>query len=97
MPTIALEYTSKIMPLDAHRTVRAQIWDTSGQEQYRALTMNHYRKSVGALIVFDVANRKSFEHASEWLSAVLEKAELGVQVGLVGHKVDQLRREVSRE
>jgi GTPase SAR1 family protein len=52
---------------------------------------------VGALIVFDVANRKSFEHVSEWLSAVLDKAEASVQIGLVGHKVDQLRREVSRE
>ena len=44
MPTIALEYTSKIMTLDNQRVVRAQIWDTSGQEQYRALTMKyHYR------------------------------------------------------
>lgn len=39
MPTIALEYTSKIVTLDNQRVVRAQIWDTSGQEQYRALTM----------------------------------------------------------
>jgi GTPase SAR1 family protein len=52
---------------------------------------------VGALIVFDVANRKSFEHVNEWLSALLDKAESNVQVGLVGHKVDQLRREVTRE
>lgn len=58
---------------------------------------SHYRKSVGALIVFDVGNRKSFEHVSEWLSAVLDKADPNVQIGLVGHKVDQLRREVSRE
>jgi Ras-related protein Rab-11A len=52
---------------------------------------------VGALIVFDVANRKSFDHVNEWLSAVLDKADPNVQIGLVGHKVDQLRREVSRE
>ena len=31
MPTIALEYTSKIVQLDEGRIVRAQIWDTSGQ------------------------------------------------------------------
>jgi hypothetical protein len=36
--------------------------------------LSHYRKSVGALIVFDVTNRKSFEHVNEWLSAVLDKA-----------------------
>jgi Ras-related protein Rab-11A len=42
MPTIALEYTSKIVTLDNQRVVRAQIWDTSGQEQYRALTMKYH-------------------------------------------------------
>ncbi len=38
MPTIALEYTSKLVEIE-NKIVRAQIWDTSGQEQYRALTM----------------------------------------------------------
>lgn len=52
---------------------------------------------MGALIVFDVANKKSFEHVNEWLSALLDKAEASVQIGLVGHKVDLLRREVTRE
>ena len=52
---------------------------------------------MGALIVYDVCNRRSFEHVSEWLSAVLDKADPNVQIGLVGHKVDQLKREVSRE
>jgi GTPase SAR1 family protein len=39
MPTVALEYTSKIVELQDRRFVRTQIWDTAGQEQYRALTM----------------------------------------------------------
>jgi small GTP-binding protein len=104
MPTVALEYTSKVVELDDKRRVKAQIWDTAGQEQYRALTMKysrtyprHYQKAVGAFIVFDVANRRSFEHVSEWVSALVDKADSSVQMGLLGHKSDHLRREVSHE
>ena len=32
----------------------AQIWDTSGEERYRAVTSAYYRGSVGAIVVFDV-------------------------------------------
>lgn len=49
MPTIALEYTSKIMELEPNKNVRAQIWDTSGQEQYRALTMKYFMTQMKSL------------------------------------------------
>jgi small GTP-binding protein len=38
-------------------TVKAQLWDTAGQEKYRAITVAHYRKALGALIVYDVTKR----------------------------------------
>lgn len=47
--------------------------------------------------MFDVANRRSFEHVSEWVSALVDKADCSVQIGLLGHKSDQLRREVTHE
>ena len=34
--------------------LKAQIWDTSGEERYRAVTSAYYRGSVGAIVVFDV-------------------------------------------
>ena len=51
---------------------------------------------MGALIVFDITNRTSFEHVEEWFGAVGERAEPFVQVGLVGHKSDSSRRAVQR-
>jgi Ras-related protein Rab-11A len=39
MPTVVVEFTSKIIKLNDNRVIKAQIWDTAGQEQYRALTM----------------------------------------------------------
>lgn len=42
--------------------------------------------------MFDVTNRKSFNHVNEWLSAIIDKADHNVQIGLLGHKIDHLRR-----
>lgn len=40
-PTIGVEFTSKTIALPDSRRVRAQIWDTAGQEQFRAVTMRY--------------------------------------------------------
>jgi GTPase SAR1 family protein len=37
-PTLGIEYSSKTIPIDAQHTVKAQIWDTAGQEQFRSVT-----------------------------------------------------------
>jgi Rab family protein len=37
-PTIGVEFATKIIPLPSGVTVKAQIWDTAGQEKYRAMT-----------------------------------------------------------
>jgi len=54
-PTIGVEFATKAVPLKAGGTVKAQIWDTAGQERFRAITSAHYRKSIGALIVYDIS------------------------------------------
>ncbi len=38
-PTIGVQFTSKTLVLPDNRRIRAQIWDTAGQEQFRAVTM----------------------------------------------------------
>ncbi|XP_035754415.1 ras-related protein Rab-39A [Egretta garzetta] len=64
-----------------------------------SITRSYYRNSVGGLLVFDITNRRSFEHVKDWL----EEAKLHVQPFqivflLVGHKCDLVsQREVTRE
>ena len=69
-------------------TVKAQIWDTAGQEKYRAITVAHYRKALGCLIVYDVTNRKTFNNVKYWLQSLLDSAEQDICIMLVGNKVD---------
>lgn len=44
-----------------------QIWDTAGQERFRALNKTFYKNSLGAMVLFDLTNRASFEKLDRWL------------------------------
>ena len=37
------------------------LWDTAGQEKYNSLTPMYYREAHGALLVFDITDRDSFD------------------------------------
>lgn len=86
--TIGVEFATRTVPLESGGVVKAQIWDTAGQERYRAITCAHYRRAVGALLVYDVTNEKSFQAAKRWMEELKDHAEPEIVIMLVGNKVD---------
>jgi len=101
-PTIGVEYSTKSIILKNGSVVKAQIWDTSGSERYKSITTAHYRKSVGALLFFDLTDRTSFENTISWLKEIKDHTEEGIVVMLIGNKYDLVTdnpslRTVSRE
>ena len=80
------------------KLIRVKIWDTAGQEQYKALTKNFYRNSDGVIIVYDVTNKSTFEKVQEWVQSIDEytDSEKNIQKVLVGNKID-LPRQVTTE
>ena len=63
-------------------------WDTAGTEYFRSITRSYYRGAAGALLVYDVTNRASFEHAEDWLKDVREHADPNLTAILVANKLD---------
>ncbi|KAI9159692.1 hypothetical protein LWI28_000986 [Acer negundo] len=59
--TIGVEFHTKTLFID-NKTVKAHIWDTAGQERYRDVTSAYYRGAVGAMLVYDMTKRQSFDH-----------------------------------
>ena len=94
-PTIGVEFATKSICLANGGVVKAQIWDTAGTERFKAITSAHYRKSVGALVVYDITVRESFIHAKKWLDELREHGEPGIVVTLVGNKVDLVKQDPS--
>lgn len=72
-----------------------QIWDTAGQERYRSITSAHYRRAVGALLVYDVTHKSTFVNASKWLEELRQNAEPDIVVMMVGNKVDLCEKDPS--
>ena len=73
--TIGVEFATRTVPLAVGGTVKAQIWDTAGQERYRAITSAHYRRAVGALLVYDVTKASTFTNCQKWLEDLRQNAE----------------------
>lgn len=87
-PTIGVEFATKNVIMKDGATVKAQLWDTAGQEKYRAITVAHYRKALGCLIVYDITKRSSFNNVKYWLQSLLDSAEQDICIMLVGNKLD---------
>lgn len=85
--TIGVEFATKNVRIEG-QLVKAQVWDTAGQERYRAITSAYYRGAVGALLVYDVTKRTSFENVEKWLQELREHADSNIVVMLVGNKID---------
>ncbi|KAF7728367.1 Ras- protein Rab-11B [Apophysomyces ossiformis] len=85
--TIGVEFATKNIKIGEH-TIKAQIWDTSGQERYRAITGAYYRGAVGALLVYDITRQSSFRSIDHWLKELRDHADHNISLMLVGNKSD---------
>ncbi|XP_058099452.1 ras-related protein Rab11C isoform X2 [Magnolia sinica] len=70
------------------KTVKAQIWDTAGQERYRAITSAYYRGAVGALMVYDMTKRQTFDNVQRWLRELRDHADSNIVILMAGNKAD---------
>ena len=55
-----------------NKTVKLEIWDTAGQEQYRAVNKIFMNKAKIAAIVYDITNQKSFDNIKNWYNELKE-------------------------
>ena len=90
LPTIAIEFATKTIKIKEGGYIKAQIWDTAGQEKYKSITSHHYRKAVGALLVYDITRRNTFENCIKWYNELRKFTERNCIVCLVGNKTDIL-------
>ena len=80
-------YTEDVQVED--KTIKIQLWDTGGQERFRAIVRSYYRNVVGGFLVFDVTDRTSFDELNKWLEDAKEGAHPREPTFvLVGNKID---------
>ncbi|CAF2067239.1 ras-related protein RABA4b [Brassica napus] len=85
--TIGVEFQTRTLTIE-EKSVKAQIWDTAGQERYRAVTSAYYRGAVGAMLVYDITKRETFDHIPRWLEELRAHADKNIVIILIGNKSD---------
>ena len=88
--TSASTYTYKIVEYkDYNKSVSLDIWDTAGQELYRALAKNFYLNASIGILVYDVRRRSTFESIKDyWYDQLKESGEENIVLGIAGNKCD---------
>ncbi|XP_077022421.1 ras-related protein Rab-40B isoform X2 [Tamandua tetradactyla] len=79
------------------RRVKLQLWDTSGQGRFCTIFRSYSRGAQGVVLVYDIANRWSFDGIDRWIKEIDEHAP-GVPKILVGNRLHlAFRRQVPME
>ncbi|KAM0849733.1 hypothetical protein ACQ4PT_053532 [Festuca glaucescens] len=96
-PTIDVEnnvFGTRMITVD-NKPIQLQIWDTPGEERFISITRAYYDEVAGALLVYDITRRETFNHLASWLKDIRRIAIEGmITITLVGNKCDLSERRV---
>ena len=85
--TIGLDFQSKNVTIH-DQDVRLILYDTAGQEKFRALIPMYIRDASIILFIYDISDRESFDSIPKWIRDVLNVKEPEAILVLVGNKID---------
>lgn len=86
--TIGADFAIKTIDVEDN-TIKFQIWDLAGQPRFSVVRSLYYRGSMGALLVFDVTRRDSFDNIMLWVNELWEHSgKKKVPMVVLGNKVD---------
>ena len=97
IPTIGYDFNPYLIKVN-NTTIKFQIWDMCGNDNYHSVVLNLYRNAVLGILVYSVCSRQSFNHLDNWIEELKNNAMAGSKIILIGNKNDnEEKREVSYE
>ncbi|TFG03082.1 MAG: GTP-binding protein [Promethearchaeota archaeon] len=85
--TLGVNLLKKDLDIEAFGEVSAQIWDLGGQDSFKSLRKLYLEGANGALLIFDMTVKKTFDKLNEWIQSFRETR--GKQpLLLIGNKID---------
>ena len=86
--TVGIDFKIKNVILSTGESVKIQIWDTAGQERFRTITRSYFRGADGIILVYNIADRRSFDSIRVWVQQIEKDGSTDVSKALVGNKCD---------
>ena len=91
--TIGVDFSTKIIEF-RDNTIKLQIWDSAGQERYKALIPSYVRGASIIFIIYDISDHKSFLNIESWINFIKQVNTDESLLVLCGNKND-LERQVN--
>ena len=92
------EHFQKVIQIDENLKIKLDIWDTAGMEKSGKIFKQYYKDIYGALIIFDLTKKESFNNAKNWLEELKENSPKDVVFCFLGNKSDLVNdREIPYE
>jgi len=89
--TIGVDFSLKSLTADG-MDINVQLWDVAGQDRFAGLSRIFYTHAVGAIIVFNILERETFDNAVNWKRDIDSKVFLAngdkIPVILLANKSD---------
>jgi len=86
--TIGVDYSTKMFKMNDGKLVKLQMWDTAGQENFISLIRTYYKDVGGAIIMYDVCDRHTFNRVHFWYNELKKNALEDYPILIIGNKVD---------
>ncbi len=87
LPTLGVDFYSKVVSVGEDLKIKVVVFDTVGQSKLVSLRKRYYTGAHGAIIVYDITRRESFEHIQKWIDEISEKCK-DIPFIIVGNKTD---------
>ena len=88
MATLGMDFKQKKLKLKNGQEVRLRIYDTAGQERFKSVAVSFIKKAEGAILIYDIGNKATFESLEEWIKNIKESGKENLPIILVGNKCD---------
>ncbi|GFP91205.1 RAS-related protein rab11c [Phtheirospermum japonicum] len=85
---ILSRFTRNEFCLESKSTIGVEFATRTLQERYRAITSAYYRGAVGALLVYDITKRQTFDNVQRWLRELRDHADSNIVIMMTGNKSD---------
>ena len=93
--TLGIEFKVKEMLIDNEIYARLRIWDTCGQERFRAITRQYFQNAQGVLLVFDLTSKDTVKKLNDWLNDLNQHVTEDCVIFVIGNKLDIKTRDIS--
>ena len=85
--TVGIEFGIKLFDIKGH-SIKAQIWDTSGQPTFKSITSSYYKAAKAIIVVYDITEKSSFESIDKWVNEAKNYGGNELTILCIGNKCD---------